>query len=617
MSLITFTTPFTGGPTFYTGNPGNSDLVPDIFPVALAGRPYMLDMASGKYMRTFEARLRESSDDSDVPGEAAINPQGLWRRGQSSWHFGMDQKYGDLPSSNVERFDVSLGVDVWEPGQLTLLNDVKVSASSTNTNLFLAVVGDELWFSDDDDIKYTTDPFASSPSYTTISGTGVVRDLISVGGDAYAVFAGTGSTQGIVKIDGGTHTLAGTATAYGVQFGKIGYAKGHLFAGANATSNLWIDPSGNNPGADFVQDDPKFRWVGFAGGQNAVYAAGHSGQKSLIYKITIQPDGTFDTPIVAGELPTGETVTTIASYLGFILICTDQGVRYATTDADANLVIGRNIPSPNPVLCATGYDQYVWVGVTNYTPSYTGLGRIDFGRFVGVNEPVRAPDLMYEGQGAIQSVVTFDNKRVFTVSGVGVVVEDVDNLMETGYVEAGTWRWGIPDPKFLAFFDLEYESLNGTVDVEYAYDGGNYIPLGTAYSQGSTSATFTGPDDAFREAKFKVTLNRDSLVASEGPVLGRWQARAVPTPSRSELFQVPLLLHSRHVVFNREYDVDVDNELEFLRSLIHSPRIVTFQEGPRTYKVIVEAVEWLPVDTPNNTYVFDGTATVTLRSLVE
>ena len=622
MSLITFTTPFTGGPTFYTGNPGNSDLVPDIFPVAIAGRPYMLDMASGKYMRTFEARLRESQDQSDVPGEAAINPQGLWRRGQSSWQFGMDQKYGDLPTSNVERFDRSLGVDVWEQGELTLLNDVKVASSHTGANtdnIFVASVADEVWWTVNQTVYYTSNPFAASPTINTVTGgpAAKIRSIVSSGDDLYVVYVGTSSTTGIVKIPSSTHTISGTSVTHGVQFGAVGYAKGRLVAGGHDSSKLWFDPSGNNPSPDYTHPDANFRWVGFAAGQNAIYCAGYSGSKSLIYKVTIQSDGTLDTPVVAAELPYGEVVNSIVGYLGFVLIGTNIGLRYATADADASLVLGRNIPSPNPILCASGYDQYVWVGATNYTPEYTGLGRVDLARFVGVNEPVRAPDIMYEGQGDVLSVITFDSKRIFSVSGVGLIVEDADNLMEEGYVETGTWRWGIPDPKFLAFFDLEYETLDGTIDVEYAYDGGSYEPLGTAYAQGSVSATFTGPDDGFREARFKVTLHRDVSVTTEGPVLGRWQARAVPTPSRSELFQIPILLHSRQYIHNREYDVNVDAELEYLRDLIHSPRIVTFQEGPRTYKVIVEAVEWLPVDTPNNTYVFDGTATVTLRSLVE
>jgi len=263
--------------------------------------------------------------------------------------------------------------------------------STAGTNLFLAVVGDELWATDGSNVKYTTDPYATSPTWTTISGTGTIRDIQSIGSDAYVVFAGTGSTQGIVKVDGGTHTLAGTATAYGVEFDKVGYAKGRLVASSTTSSKLWFDPSGNNPTEDYTHPDGDFRWVGFASGQNAIYCAGYSGQKSLIYKVTIQADGTLDTPVVAAELPFGEKVYSLAGYLGYILIGTNEGLRYASADADANLVLGQTIAGTNPILCADGYQQYVWVGVTDYTGDYTGLGRIDLSHYVDVNVPAAAP----------------------------------------------------------------------------------------------------------------------------------------------------------------------------------------------------------------------------------
>jgi hypothetical protein len=82
------------------------------------------------------------------------------------------------------------------------------------------------------------------------------------------------------------------------------------------------------------------------------------------------------------------------------------------------------------------------------------------------------------------------------------------------------------------------------------------------------------------------------------------------------LFQVPILLHSRVNRFNREYAVDVRFELEFLRDLVNNPRVVNFQEGEDTYKVMLENVEWVPVDRADQDYRFDGTCTVTMRSLV-
>ena len=92
--LVDFSSAFFPAPAFYTGT-GASQLVPDVFPVGINGRPYMLDMASNQLSRQFDARVRDSVDQSAEPGEAAINPQGLWRRSQSSWHYGAGQTYSD------------------------------------------------------------------------------------------------------------------------------------------------------------------------------------------------------------------------------------------------------------------------------------------------------------------------------------------------------------------------------------------------------------------------------------------------------------------------------------------------------------------------------------------
>jgi hypothetical protein len=54
--LIDFTTPYKGGIAYYTGS-GVTGLVPDVFPVAIAGHPYMLDLKSNQFGRAFEPRL--------------------------------------------------------------------------------------------------------------------------------------------------------------------------------------------------------------------------------------------------------------------------------------------------------------------------------------------------------------------------------------------------------------------------------------------------------------------------------------------------------------------------------------------------------------------------------
>jgi len=83
----------------------------------------MIDTKSNDFGRQFDARVRDSVDQSAEPGEQAINPQGLWRRSQSSWHYGAGQIYSDTADAEPYRFRSSKGIDVWNRGKLSLLPD--------------------------------------------------------------------------------------------------------------------------------------------------------------------------------------------------------------------------------------------------------------------------------------------------------------------------------------------------------------------------------------------------------------------------------------------------------------------------------------------------------------
>jgi hypothetical protein len=66
---------------------------------------------------------------------------------------------------------------------------------------------------------------------------------------------------------------------------------------------------------------------------------------------------------------------------------------------------------------------------------------------------------------------------------------------------------------------------------------------------------------------------------------------------------------------NIEYFYDVEEHQSFFDSLISSPRIITLQIGSFTHTVIVEDVSWDSSDASGNTWQFDGTLVVTLRSV--
>lgn len=626
MAVTTFTLPYFGTPPYYSGT-AVSALVPAVFPVAIDGRPFMVDQKSGKFQRGYEQRVRQSQDTSTTPGEAAINPGGLWRRGQDSWHAGAGQAYADSAESGEYRFYKSKGINPWVKGQLSLHNATLLSNASASTNLFMTVVGSELYWADNQAIKYTSNPFTTTPTIgsATLVPASTVRGVTTDGSLVYATFPGTTTAYGLWQVLPSTHVAS--LVSSGHEYGVCGYAKGRLFvagAGANSAS-FWQNPTGVAPAATFTHSNTSWNWVGFTGGQNAIYAAGYAGKTSLIYKITITAAGVIDTPVVALQLPTGEVVTAISAYLGFVLLGTNKGVRYCSTDSNSNLVAGQLIPTSGAVKNFASNGRFSYFTWTNYDGVSTGLGALDLSVFIAPNTPAFATDLMYgtdivKVTADVTNVVIFDDpvtpyatKKVFTVSGVGVIAEDADNLVASGEIESGTWRWGIPDRKFIAKIDTRSTPLVGSIASYFKIDDGAYESAGTWSVTNDTENSFNGSNSKAIEVDFKFVLER--ATATTGPTFTRWMARAYAAPFRSQVFSIPILLHKSLTVRGKEYYYDVDEQQEFFDDLIAAPRIVTLQIGSFTYNVIAEDVVWEPVDSAGNSWAFDGTLVVTLRSV--
>ena len=606
------TTPFFDTPPYYSGV-SSTTLVPSVYPIAINGRPYMVDQKSERFKRGYEQRVRDSVDQSTAPGESAINPGGLWRRGEDAWHYGAGQQYADSAESKDYQFYKSKGINPWVKGQLSLLHATKLAQSSTAAVNHLVAQDGRVYLSENGDVRYTTNPYASTVTWVNCTGEpgGSCAALATNGTDVFLAFPNDGvrviRTITSPSVIDATRFVTGTDSYY-----MLGFAKNYMFGAYNHI--LHLIGVGGAASIAVTPQDTSFTWVGVATGQNAVYAAGFSGKKSLIYKIGVSSSGVLDVGIVALELPTGEVVSTISGYLGSIILGTDKGVRYCSTDGDANLIAGPIIPTGGAVNKITSEGKYSWFTWTNYDGLSGGLGRLDLSTFTGPNTPAFATDLMYESNGVVNHVLTFDDKRLFFIQGVGLIAEDSANLVSQGILETGTYRWGIPDRKFVAKVDVRTEPLQGSVSVNLSNDHASYSFLGTFDTPGQTEYTFNGSDLKTIEASFKLILDRGAG-ALASPVVTRWMARAYAAPFRSQFFVMPVLLHNKIKIRNKEYSLDVQREMDALDKLISNPAIVTLQVGTTSHSVIVEDVEWTPLDSYGNTWEWEGTATITMRSV--
>ena len=606
-----FSTAFFPAPAYYTGT-GATNLVPGVFPVAINGRPYLIDLKAGSFQRQYDARVRDSVDQSAEPGEAAINPQGLWRRSQSSWHYGAGQTYSDTADAEAFRFNTSKGVNVWSKGQATLLKDTSQVLADAAATLRALTVGTRLYVATGTTLKHTTD----LSTFTTCTGglTGANAGITTNGFDVFVAETGAGVKKVTTSSDAFASWVTGTDT-----WTNLSYVKGRLMASLdNAVHNFVNSVDASPSAALYTHINSGFRWVGFAGGQNHIYMGGFAGNQSLIYRSTIKADATaLDTPIVAAELPAGEIITALDSYLNYILIGTTDGIRLATSDVDGNLVVGALIDINGSVLSFSGNGRFVWFNYTNFDATSTGLGRLDLGVFIASNQPAYASDLMVTAQGTVSSVNTINGRPVFVVVGSGIYVEHATDVVSTGYLESGIYRWGVPDAKFIPKWDLRVRPLNGSVTLAVKSDGGSYHTFQAYSLVDGKEKTITGLEDKIFEAEIKITLDRSSTDSTVGPELTRWMGRAYAAPLRSQIFSVPLLMHHKLNIRGREYFQNVSNEMDFLRDMVDNPRIVTYQENEASYSVIIENVQFEVLDDSStfSRWDWEGTATIIMRSV--
>ncbi len=132
----------TEGIPYTLSNPSGSttySATGEAYDVAINGLPFFLNSGDdGPYRRVTAQYRKQQIDQSREPGEQTLT--GWWLRSQSSFHFGQGIKYFEPAQDESLRFQYteSKGCNVWEKGQVTLLNDVDATHHTTadlNTNL--------------------------------------------------------------------------------------------------------------------------------------------------------------------------------------------------------------------------------------------------------------------------------------------------------------------------------------------------------------------------------------------------------------------------------------------------------------------------------------------------
>jgi hypothetical protein len=608
------------------------------YDIAVNGQPFFL-MTNDEtpYRRETAPYRKQQIDQSNEPGEQSIT--GWWVRSQSSFHNGAGINYYDPSAGETVgyRFTDSNNVDIWTKGKVTLLKQTaNLSGVTTGTHKILSIVDGSTnkilgWESANTTIKnYTASGTAVTYSHVVTAGLDtatlavatdgthlfiadndqIYTGLISTPTSGYSAYYNTGGSEKVIL-----------AWVKQRLVGCVGTSVYELTSTKSSTHAL-PTPIYTHPNADWI-------WSSISEGGSAIYAAGYVGGNSAIYKFTLSASGSMPTltsGIVAAQLPIGEIVNKIESYLGYLVIGTNKGMRVAEILPETgDLKYGPLLfEDANGIFDFAFRDKYVWAaGTINGCP---GLYRIDLGSEIENLRFAYAKDTYLTSVTGYATSVDFvgnTNQIAFTTSGSnGIAIQSTTVLAATGSVTTGKIRYGTLENKIFKTIKPRLDNTNGGLVITSIGLSNNEYTIGTI-GQGDfvPEVGVSQPSGSQESLSFKFTLSRSTTDTALGPELNGYQLKSLPAVPRQRLFQYPLACYDREMdsfgvqIGYENAAYDKLTKLEATESNGDTIQIEDFRTG-ETYLGIIEQMQFINRTPSDKRFSgFGGILLLTIRTI--
>lgn len=644
--------------------------------MAIGGLPFIMAVTDSTPYRRQTAEFRvQRVDQMRDPGEHTLGGSGYWTRAQSSWHYGEGVLFAEPMEGNENevrfRFRDSYGIDVWTPGEISLIKrsslvqaftgKCKIDTGASSAGVAFLVATDMAPRTSQTTAMYKITSSGSSTPLVNFSSFTNETILATTSDGTYMYVATTAGIYDVQLSDGTTHKHYGYdgLTASNVV---LKYAKNRVigaFGFTDGTYSAYELTFKDHGGAPVVQIKPSmtatqgdlidgstlmpalWQWAGITEGTNAIYFGGYAGDHSVIFKLQVDNTGALGTLITAATLPRGETVLSLYTYLGtFLMLGTNKGARIATLEQNGDMTYGPLVfHNENGVYDFEGRDSYIWAGNTNQVNTNSGTTRINLGQpltLIGYAQPIssgvyaRATDAYADGIfGTVNAVriLGADNQVAFAINGSGIWLQHPTELVESGQIRTARIRYDTMENKAwkrirvrttndIAGGDIEIFKIGPTTDtvITTLYEGNTTtadIDLGDAYQA-------AGPD-----ASFKLTLTRNSTSATTGPVVVGIAVKALPTPTRARVLQIPLFCYDKetdktgNIIGYEGYSRERLNALETIEANGQTVILQDFNQGGEPTEVIIDQVTFTRSTPANRNYTgFGGIITLIARTVV-
>lgn len=526
---------------------GDVDSVGSVYEVAINGVGYVLaDTPQRPYRRSSGALQAPRFATGDTPFSQAVERYSFV--GSGDWSRGAGQRLMDRQDSDPRAFWDSEGLDVFTPGQLSLLNETTQQRASTQATVRAAVASGALLVQTDD--SELTRQTAVDGAGTAMSfGSDVVTDLASDGvywyaaADSVEIFRGSSTTVGAAWSDLSTQTTAIDL----IEWASDRLAVAYTDASSQACLST-LTPAGaeETAGGRFKHQDATITAI--TAGDGYVWYSVNRQDRSQVWAWQL---GSSDASFLALELPQGQSVTGLYFYLGNIMVRAEQ---------DLGAVIYRTVPSsgeltPERLLTIdgagngpgdfVGSDRFVFFSWTAMSAGgASGVGAIDLATG-GYAKWFAAPS--DSAAGDVTSLFVWEGRVGFTVDSYGAVLEGTDPVA-SGYLESSTSDMGSALTKVVDRAELIADPLpsGGAVVLAFSPDGGATF---TTFGSLSTPGAQTGQWELGQEGQ--AGTSRLTITATTtSPVVQLLQFQVHALTLVDQVLELPIDCSERRVGLN-------------------------------------------------------------------
>jgi len=634
------------------------------FDVAIGGIPFLMNITDATPYRRSTARWKyERVDQAREPGEQTLD-SGLWVRSQTSFHLGQGIQYQEALEGTAEqlrfRYYQGAGIDPWTPGQLSLLKKTTKlfpSAGSTSGRTLAlpttisgvdyvlmidctAAAGSAIRVS-----KVT----AAGTATTLILGSALSTEILAAETDGTTLYIATATFIYDYDLTAASPTLhahysINTANATSVS---LKYVKNRILAGVSYVTGttpiaaVYELPftSGHGGGhtnlstitpiANTITVPIGWRWSDIAEGRGAIYLSGYAGDKSAIFKVAPDASGVLGAAVSVADIPRGEVVHALFGYLGtFLAIGTSRGVRMAAIADDATIVYGPLIfTTTNPVTCFAARDSYIWAGVKAGVAGASGTYRIYLGALLDDGSYPYATDVWASGStGAVNSLGFFPSSAqlFMAITASGVWLQHATDLVDEGTVTTAIVNWGTLEKKAWKRVRVETDTLVGNVEI-YADSNEGRTQIATLTTGNAYNTDFdlsTAYPSTQVNGQLTFVLYKSTTDNTKGGILKGYAIKAIPSPTRSRLIQLPLMCYDfetdrRNTRFGVHDGAKLRlSALETVESVGATVLVQDFNSG-ENFDAVIEEIAFSRMTPSSGTMDnFGGVITITMRTVV-